>query len=375
MTQELKRVFVSGMAYGAGKSGTSVYIHSVVEELCHLYKVDLLLLNDDDFPVNHNNLTIIRVPQKLASPVINMLWHLFILPYRYNYKKYDFVFLPAANRRLFCRKLDNLVVTFHDLSQFHIPNKYDAFRTFYIKKVIPFFLRKVTKIVAISQATKNDLMHFYGLNEKNILVSHNGFNHDNKEVSNSSTSVKATLEHITQKPFFLYVARIEHPGKNHLNLLKAYQALPKNITDNFDLVLAGQTWSGSDNVFSYHSTMELKQNIHFPGFVSAHEMESLYSSASLYIFPSLYEGFGIPLLEAMSYGVPVLCSDTPALTEVGGDAVEVFSPHDINDIAQRIQKVISNQSRQRELTSKGYERIADFSWKKHTEQLITFVKS
>ena len=189
----MERVFVSGMAYGKGQSGTSVYINSVVAELCKNYQVDLLLLTDDEFPIKSENLRVIRVSQKLAHPVTNMLWHLFVLPFSFNYKKYSLVFLPAANRRLFCRNLDNLVVTFHDLSQFHIPNKYDAFRVFYIKKVIPFFLKNTKKIIAISQATKNDLIKFYGLDKNNIQVNYNGFTQAKVDSMPNRSHIRALL--------------------------------------------------------------------------------------------------------------------------------------------------------------------------------------
>ena len=317
----MKKIFVSGMVYSEGKSGTSVYIYNVVAKFCLNHRVDLLLHEGDIFPLESENLNIIRVSRKLASPIINMLWHLFILPFSRDYTQYDIVFLPAGNRRLFCRNFNNMIVTFHDLSQFHIPNKYDAFRTFYVKKIIPFFLKKVKNIVAISQSTKNDLVKFYRIDESRILVNHNGYSKNKINASSNQSESK----NISEKDYFLYVARIEHPGKNHLNLLKAYAELPAEITDKFDLILPGQSWSGSETVFNFWRQMPLKNNVHFPGFVNSATMENLYKKASLYLFPSYYEGFGIPLLEAMSNGVPILCSNTPSLVEVGGEAVELLS--------------------------------------------------
>ena len=150
-------------------------------------------------------------------------------------------------------------------------------------------------------------------------------------------------------------------------------ALPTEITDKYDLILPGQSWSGSEAVFSYLSSLSLKQNIHFPGFVSNSTMEALYSHASLYVFPSYYEGFGLPLLEAMSYGVPVICSNTPSLVEVGGDAVELFEPDETKNITDKIIEVIGDDSLQESMVSKGYQRIKRFSWKQHAEALIRLV--
>lgn len=115
----------------------------------------------------------------------------------------------------------------------------------------------------------------------------------------------------------LYIGRIEHPGKNHLGLLKAYDMLPKEMMEEYDLVCAGGMWNGSEVVLQHVHNMQQPKNVHFLGFVSNQEMAALYIHASLYVFPSLYEGFGIPILEAFAAGVPVICSNRSSLPEIG----------------------------------------------------------
>ena len=173
------KILVSAMGYDNGKSGISEYIKSTVEVLAENNQVDLIILKKElsNFPVAiQRKVNLKTYPNYLAKPVINMLWHLFILPFTINFKNYDFVFLPAGNRRLFCRYPIKTLITMHDLSQFHIENKYDKFRMFYVKKIIPFFLKKADTILSISNSTKLDLIKYYSLSDEKIVINHNGFN-------------------------------------------------------------------------------------------------------------------------------------------------------------------------------------------------------
>ncbi|MCF7912913.1 MAG: glycosyltransferase family 4 protein [Candidatus Cloacimonetes bacterium] len=365
---ESYRIFVSGMAYDEGKSGVSDYINNIVKALSINHQVDMIMLESDvcRFPVSSPNLKIIPVSDKLKNAVINMLWHLFILPGKYNLKSYDFIFLPAANRRLLASFPIPSIVTFHDLSQFHIPAKYDAFRMFYIKIVIPFFVKKADKILAISKNTKEDLIKFYKMSPESIEVNYNGY--DSQRYQPAPASVLKPLG--ISKKYFLYIARIEHPGKNHLRLIKAYEDLPVDLKNRYDLVLPGKNWSGSEIVLEYLKNSPDKERIHLPGFVDSEVLPALYQQCSLYIFPSLYEGFGIPLIEAMASGVPVVCSNTSSLPEIGGEAIALFDPYSELSIRETIWRVISSEIMQKAMIANGFKQVKQFSWKKHADKII-----
>ena len=364
------KILISAMGYDGGKSGISEYIHSVTNELSKTHKIDLLILKKEitNFPIkNSENIHIIKFSDYLAKPVINMLWHLFILPFTLKFKKYDFVFLPAGNRRLFCRYPIKTFITMHDLSQYHIKGKYDKFRMFYVKKIIPRFLKKADKIFAISKSTRGDLVKFYRLNENKIIVNYNGFNADKfKKKESKDNGIKKFKE----KKYILYVARIEHPGKNHLNLIKAYEMLPEKIQAEYNLVFAGSSWNGGEIVKDYVMNSTFRNNIKFLGFVDDSALPGLYRNASLYAFPSFYEGFGIPILEAMSSEVPVVCSNTSSLPEVGGEAVYTFDPNNPGDIKDKIEYVLKNDDIRLNMIEKGKFRAKEFSWKKHCKQIV-----
>jgi len=364
------KIFISALAYDKGQSGISDYINNVVNELAKQHQLDILIMESDleNFPVQSRNIKFVPVSNKLSKPIVNMMWHLFAAPLILNLNKYDFVFLPAANRRLFSFYSKFTIATFHDLSQFHIPMKYDKFRMFYIRNVIPFFIKKAPAILAVSEATKKDLIRFYNLQEDRITVAYNGYNHE----TFNNQPAKKTIDEILgfKGNYILYVARIEHPGKNHLNLIKAYEQLPEELRSNYKLVLAGGFKERSEEVKAYAEKSSCRNNIIFTGFFPKEDISDLYKNASLFVMPSFFEGFGIPLVEAMSCRIPVICSNRGPLPEVTGQAALHFNPDLPLEIADNIIKVLQDRDLQEEMKNSGEERCKLFSWQRHAEQII-----
>ncbi|NOR44123.1 MAG: glycosyltransferase [Candidatus Delongbacteria bacterium] len=366
------KIFVSAMAFDNGKSGISDYIINTVKMLSLDHKLDIMILEKDVelFPIKNNNIKFITISEKLRKPIVNMLWHLLLLRFKINLKKYDLIFLPAGNRRLIWGYFNKTIVTFHDLSQFNIEQKYDKLRMIYIKKFVPFVLKKYKHILSISESTRKDLKKHYGIDENKIFINYNGYD---KEKYNNEPTAYTNNELIGHdKKYFLYVARVEHPGKNHMNLIKAYENLSKEIKDEYLLYMAGGLKERSEEVVNYAKNSVDSDKIIFGGFVPFEHLPSLYKNASLFIFPSYYEGFGIPLLESMSSGTPVLCSERPALPEIGGNAVITFDPDDPQNIADKILLLLNDSLIYSSLVRKGLERVDDFSWKKHTDTIINY---
>lgn len=365
------KIFVSCIAFDEGKSGISDYIISVVRIMLREHQVHLLIYHSDIslFPLRDKNLKFISVPDYLKKPLISMFWHLYILPFKYNYKQFDLVFLPAGNRRLFARYPANTVVTFHDLSQFYIPEKYDKLRMAYIKYIIPHYIKKAPHIYAISENTKNDMLRYYHMDPHQIKVNYNGYDPSKLQTKISEIELRSRLG-ISQK-YLLYIARLEHPGKNHVNLIKAFELLPDNIRQEYVLVLAGSPWSGHEVIYDYANKSSCKDRICFSGFVPNEILASLYKYASLYVFPSLYEGFGIPLLEAMASGIPVLCANRSSLPEIGGNAVLSFDPEYPTDIAAKIECVLTDDALYQRMVDRGRIRAQEFSWESHVQTILT----
>ena len=216
------KILLSAIPFDNGKSGISVYIREVVKAL-ESAGHKLTLIVEDDAVKEFERFELIRIKKRRA--LFSMLYSLFILPFRINWKKYDFCIMLAANRRVFCRYPIFTIAVVHDLSQYHVPVKYDRFRMFYIKRVLPHYVRKAQSIVAISKSTRNDLIKYWHIPEEKISVVYNGFTPPAKVET-------AKLKQI------LYISRIEHPGKNHLNLLKAFELLPEDLRREYTLVMA-----------------------------------------------------------------------------------------------------------------------------------------
>ena len=172
------------------------------------------------------------------------------------------------------------------------------------------------------------------------------------------------------KNYILYISRIEHPGKNHLKLMMAYEKSPVDIKSRYCLVMPGKFWKGSDPVRDYAAASNDTGNFVFPGFIPNDQLPDLYRASSMYIFPSYFEGFGISLAEAMACGVPCACSNCSSLPEVGGDAVLTFDPENVDEMAATMQRILTDDALRNDLIEKGFERLPLFDWKKHAEDVV-----
>ena len=348
------KILLSAIPFDNGKSGISVYIREVVKAL-ESAGHELTLIVEDDGAKEFERFELIRIKKRNA--LFSMLYSLFILPWRVNWKKFDFCIMLAANRRVFYRYPIFTIAVVHDLSQYHVPVKYDKFRMFYIKKVLPHYVRKAQSIVAISQSTKSDLIKYWNIPEEKITVVYNGFTPPEKV-------------EVEKKKQILYISRIEHPGKNHLNLLKAFELLPENLRKEYTLVMPGAKWNGAETVFEYAQNSPCADRFKFTGFVDFAKLPELYAESTMYIFPSHFEGFGLSLLEAMHAGLPCACSNNSSLGELGRDAAELFDPASPEEIARSMEKILSDLSYQQELSRKGREKAALFSWKNTADNLM-----
>jgi len=361
----MKKILISALAYDGGKSGIANYIENVVTALSKNMHIDLIVNEDEAelFKGISNNITFKIVPRYLKKPIMNVLWHLLILPFKINKNEYEWMLLPAGNRRLMSFYPVKTLVTMHDLSQFNVGKKYDIFRMFYIKHIIPFFLKRADKIFTVSENTANDMVLHYGMNKDELVVNHNGVNTESFSPAPGSDAKTSK----TDKPYILYVARIEHPGKNHLNLIKAYEKLPERYKQKYDLCLVGSDWNGAEVVHKYASISKDHKRIKFLGYVHNDELPHYYRNATLFVFPSLYEGFGIPVVEAMASGTPVATSSTSSLPEVGGDAAVYFNPRSPENISEAMHKILKDPSCRKKMCELGHEQAKKFNWDKHAE--------
>ncbi len=358
------RILVDCIPYDDNKSGISVYTRNVVRELSSAGH-DLLLLLEPGAERFFPGLAFRLAPAWAAAPWRSMLWHLFCLPWQLRKKEFDFLLLTAANRRALSFYPLPTIAVVHDLAQYHIPGKYSRLRMFYLKYLLPFFVRRATQAVAVSQSTAADLETYWKIPRSRTAVCYNGLS----PLPRGRGDWCAT-QRLEKKKYILYVSRLEHPGKNHLNLLAAYGMLPEELRREYSLVLAGSDWQEAEVIKAAAAALPQPGCVIFPGFVSSENLYEAYSQAKMYIFPSFFEGFGLSLIEAMACGCPCACANNSSLGEIGAGAAALFPPDQPAAMAAAMQEILTNQEYARGLVEAGRQRAAQFDWQKHAAAIL-----
>ncbi|HOW58886.1 MAG TPA: glycosyltransferase family 1 protein [Candidatus Omnitrophota bacterium] len=301
-----------------------------------------------------------------------LAWENLTLPQLVKKDSVDLLHVPAFAPPF--RKPCPLIVTVHDIAGKLFKNQMGLASKFYWGKWLPFVVRQADRIIADSEHTKKDLMQHLKIPEKTIRVvypsGHEGFTSDIP--AGKIQAVKKNLR--VKDRYFLFVGTLE-PRKNIGRVLEAFRIFSKTHPD-FQLVLAGSTQFGHGQYIEF---LEKKyafnsEAILTPGFLSREDLNVLYAGAEALIFPSLYEGFGIPILEAMASGCPVLTSNITSTPEVAGEAGMLVNPYNTEAIMHGMEKLAGDQALRVEFKQKGFEQIKKFSWQKTARETISVYK-
>jgi len=362
------KIGISAYATDSGKSGISQYVANIVGRLPALAPAHefIVFVNQADAEwvrTWNPRLQVIVFPDWTAHPVANIFWHLTAFPRQLRRHDCDVVFMPAGNRRLGWSYGIPSVGTVHDLSQLHVPQKYDALRMFYIMRVLPRMMRRLNRVVSVSESTKRDLESFARVDPGRIRVIHNGADLERFSPRDRNAAKSAVAAELGLPPdFLLYIARLEHPGKNHVRLLEAFASLKRDTGLPHKLVLVGSRWNGTELIEAKVKELGLGREVIFPGFVPNETLPALYAAADAFVFPSLFEGFGIPVLEAMACGTPVCASNVSSIPEVVGEAGLLFEPRDPKAIADSMHRLLTDPSLRKDLVQRGLAQAARFTW-------------
>ncbi|MBM4153110.1 MAG: glycosyltransferase family 4 protein, partial [Kiritimatiellaceae bacterium] len=280
----------------------------------------------------------------------------------------DVLFCPAANRRLPWKVACPVVGTIHDFSWLHMSGKYDRLRMIYLTRILPQLMSRLDYALSVSECTRRDILANTRLTEDQIFVTPNAMDHTIYNEKTRPDPAVLTRLGIANKPYILYVSRIEHPGKNHQTLIRAFETLCARGRFEGSLVLAGGNFLGAETVHRLTEASPVRDRIIRTGFVRTSDLPSLFTGAVLFVFPSLYEGFGIPILEAMACGVPVVASNCSSLPEVGGDAVSYFEPSNADALCERLEELLTSEVLRLKRREAGIARACSFSWDRTARQ-------
>jgi len=373
-------IVISAFATDRGRSGISQYAANIIGHMVEHAPADnfiALASRADAAWVQswHPRLRVIPVADRCAVPVVNICWHLFALPFHLLARGADVVFYPAGNRRVGWFPFIPSVGVVHDLSPLHVPGKYDRFRMFYLLKVLPLLIRRLDAVIAVSQATRRDLLDYAKVSAGRVTVIHNGIDHQRFNPGMRHRAKKLLHDKFNiPAPFILYTARLEHPGKNHIRLLEAFALIKRGGRLNHKLVLVGGHWNGAEKILERVRALDLDDDVILTGFVANEDLPSFYAAADLFVFPSLFEGFGIPVIEAMASGTPVCAADNSSLPEIIADAGLLFPAEDINAMRAAIEAILFDPGCQQELSAAGKRQAGKFDWRHGADRTYDVIR-
>lgn len=269
------------------------------------------------------------------------------------------------------------VLTFHDLSFCYHPEFFSTKHKIWHWSANPQKrAREADQIVAVSESTKNDLVNIYGIDDEKIEVIYSGIEDSFFDFKSSSDEILAVRKKYRLPPkFILFFGTIE-PRKNLIGLIEAFEILKKDGKfKDVHLVLAGSFgWLYSD-ILKRARKSKFAEFIKFTGFVQNIDKKNLYSLAELFVYPSFFEGFGFPPLEAMACGVPVICSNKTSLPEVVGDAAVMIDPYVQSELAEVIKLLLSQPDFSKQLVQKGIARAGQFRWQNTAKQFLKMLNN
>ncbi len=281
------------------------------------------------------------------------------------YHATDFVLPPT-------RAKTRTLLTVHDLSFVRVPEAASPNLKTYLDVVVPRSVHRADCVLADSQATKDDLIDLYQVSPEKIIVLLSGVDARFKPISGD------TLTHVRKKyglgdaQYVLSVGTVQ-PRKNYVRLIQAISQLRAQGHDLHLVIAGGRGWL-EDPIYAAVASQKMEAYVHLIGFADEADLPALYSAAACFAFPSLYEGFGLPILEAMGCGTPVVTSDKSSLPEVAGDAALIIDPYQVDDLADAIRQLVNDSTLRQTLIGKGHQRAKTFTWEKsarHLRQIYT----
>jgi glycosyltransferase involved in cell wall biosynthesis len=352
---------LSTSVIGRGRTGIAQYVFGLVRGWAGRAEAHSLVLFvlEEDLPLfdfARDGVELVAVPEQFRPPVKNIYWHQTRLPRLARQLGLDVLHVPSYRRMLWARPCAR-VATIHDLAPFRLAGKYDWKRMLYGRHWAGALARRQEEIIAVSRTTAAAIGECYKAPAERVTVILNGIDH-----KRFSPGPGDAARFGLSGPYFLYVARLEHPGKNHWRLIEAFNRFKTKTGSPWKLALAGADWQAAEVIHRAIRQSPFASDIHCLGFVPEEDLPDLYRGASVFLYPSLYEGFGLPPIEAMACGCPVMASENGALGEVLGGAAEIVDPTSMESMALGLESLAGDDSQRATLRKAGLERARSFDW-------------
>jgi len=364
---------------GKGRTGDEVVFFNLVKNLARLNVEGEYLLFTDI--LDKNILDKIKVDLEIENKknfqIISLksrnkfTWNLWTLPNYLQKNPIDAYHTQYILPFFVSRKI-KLLTTIHDVSFRAFPKMIKKSDLFFLKILIPWSIRRADKIIAVSEFTKNEIIKYYKTKPEKIAVVKNALGEEflkDKDLSESPFSADVISKYNLPQDYILYLGTLQ-PRKNISLIVEALSKIKREMQGTKLLLCGNREAHNFDSKIDQKiKELAMEEEVVFPGFISNKDKPAVFRMARAFCYPSLYEGFGIPLLEAFASNIPVIASDIPAHREVGGDAVCYFNPQDPDDLSQKIKSIFVDQNLKANLIQKGQERLGHFSWEKSAQEL------
>lgn len=310
------------------------------------------------------------------KPLHKFIWNLWTLPNHLRKNPID-VYLTQYLTPFFVSRKIKIITIFHDISFNFFPQFIKFSDRFFLKMLVPLTLRRADKIIGVSKFTADEVGRYYRINPAKIAWVHNAVGDDFLAIAKkgiSEAEKKRLREKYTlPKNFILYLGTLQ-PRKNIPTLIEAYAKLPQEIRQDLKLVLAGSRGYNFDiEIDRFLERYSLGRDVSFLGYVPAEDKAGLFGISDIFCFPSFYEGFGIPILEAFSAKTPVIASNIPPHREIAELCAIFFNPNDSGELSQKIQFLHEDSKSKENIIRLGSIQVQKFSWRKTAERLLAIM--
>lgn len=311
------------------------------------------------------NITAEVIGPQARHPLLYHIWFNISLPRLL--KKYDVDILISPDAYIPVKPKVKTLAVFHDLNFEYYPNIIPFAERYYYKKYFPQFAQKASRLATVSHFSKKDIVKNYQIDESKIDVVYNGANEDFMPVDDKIK--KLTREKYTMgKAYFIFIGAL-NPRKNLVNLLKAFDKFKEKDFQEIQLLIVGEKMFKTDEIFKTYENMVYKSNVFFSGRLIELELQKALASALALTYVSYFEGFGIPIVEAFYAETPVITSNVTSMPEVAGDAALLVDPFSVDEIADALKKLATDEKLREQLINKGKVRRKKFNWQKTADKL------
>ena len=350
-------------------TGIGRVLINILSELAKQYPEDkYVLFRNSDFKeydnlTQYQNIEIVDVPYTKESGLKNILWHQWLFQKLLKKYKCDIAYIP--NFTLLLWKTIPTIVTIHDLIEYNVPDKFSKARMFYRKQVCdPLMAKKSNHILTVSKSSYKDIISYLGVKPSKLTLTLNATDRNVFKKYSKEKIIPAIKKYnLEYKKYLLFVGTIDFPGKNIKTIIEAFFNLrSKNELNGIKLVIIGKNGFNSKVIYDFVNASPFKDEVIFTGYLNDDDLPKYYAGATIMLYLSLFEGFGLPVLEAMSCATPVICSNTSCFPEIVEELDVKVPPTDVNAVEEKILKILSNTIYYEILSQRCYEKSLKYSW-------------